>query len=66
MTLHAPPPKSDRQSSLSASDWIEIALTTLVEDGIDAVQITALARRLDVTRGSFYWHFMNREDLLNA
>ncbi len=66
MTLLAPLPKPDRQSRLSAADWIETALSILVENGIDAVQITVLARRLSVTRGSFYWHFENRDDLLGA
>lgn len=60
------PPKPDRQIRLSAADWIEVALQTLVEHGIEAVQITALARRLNVTRGSFYWHFETRDDLLDA
>jgi AcrR family transcriptional regulator len=41
-------------------------LDLLVKNGIDAVQITVLARSLNVTRGSFYWHFENREDLLKS
>lgn len=55
-----------KQPRLTGADWIECALTVLVESGIEAVQITALARRLDVTRGSFYWHFESREALLDA
>lgn len=51
---------------LSADDWIEAAVDVLTQDGIEAVQITALARRLNVTRGSFYWHFESREALLEA
>lgn len=58
--------KPDRQSRLTSADWIEVALHTLVENGIEAVQITALARALKVTRGSFYWHFETRDDLLAA
>jgi len=56
----------EKQPRLTGEDWIECALTVLVESGIEAVQITALARRLDVTRGSFYWHFESREALLDA
>ncbi|MFB9148773.1 TetR/AcrR family transcriptional regulator [Roseovarius ramblicola] len=56
----------DRPARLTGDDWIECALAVLVESGIEAVQITALARRLDVTRGSFYWHFESREALLDA
>ncbi|MEL7252705.1 MAG: TetR/AcrR family transcriptional regulator [Pseudomonadota bacterium] len=58
--------KPDRQTRLTAADWIEVALHTLVDRGIEAVQITALARALKVTRGSFYWHFDSRDDLLDA
>ena len=66
MILLAPPPKPDRQPRLTAAHWIEAALRTLVARGIDAVQITVLARTLNVTRGSFYWHFDSRDDLLSA
>ena len=66
MTLHTPPQKADRQTRLTGADWIEAALKALVENGIEAVQITALSRRLGVTRGSFYWHFDSREGLLDA
>lgn len=57
---------SKRQPQLSRDDWIEAALAVLVEEGFEAVQITQLARRLEVTRGSFYWHFKSREELLEA
>jgi len=66
MTLHAPPRQPDRPPRLTAADWIETALEVLVIDGVDAIQITALARRLNVTRGSFYWHFDSRDALLGA
>jgi AcrR family transcriptional regulator len=33
---------------------------------VDAVAVEPLARRLGVTKGSFYWHFANREALLMA
>ena len=56
------PPKQ----RLRMHDWLVAALDVLVNDGIKAVQITALARRLNVTRGSFYWHFDSRETLLAA
>ena len=66
MTLHATPRSTDRQPRLTGADWIEAALDVLVESGIEAVQITALSRQMSVTRGSFYWHFDSREDLLDA
>ena len=55
-----------RAPQLTRDDWIEAALSALTEDSIDAVQITQLAKRLGVTRGSFYWHFASREALLEA
>jgi AcrR family transcriptional regulator len=36
----------------------------LVDEGIDHVRVDALAGHLGVTRGSFYWHFRDRQDLL--
>jgi AcrR family transcriptional regulator len=49
---------------LSAEDWLQLALDVLNEQGIDAVKVLPLAKRLGVTRGSFYHHFESREDLL--
>ena len=36
----------------------------IAEKGIRAVAIESLARRMGVTKGSFYWHFPNRDALL--
>jgi len=36
------------------------------EKGVDHVKVEPLALRLGVTKGSFYWHFQNRRDLLDA
>jgi AcrR family transcriptional regulator len=66
MSLLSSPAPDTRPAKLTADNWIEAALKVLVERGIGAVQITALARQLNVTRGSFYWHFDSREALLDA
>lgn len=50
--------------SLTPDSWIEAATEVLVDQGIDHVRIDVLATHLAVTRGSFYWHFKDREDLL--
>jgi AcrR family transcriptional regulator len=42
---------------LTAQDWIDFALRTLAREGYDALKADVLARRLGVSRGSFYWHF---------
>lgn len=38
----------------------------LAEDSVDALRVDELAKRLGVTKGSFYWHFETRESLLLA
>jgi len=52
--------------TLTRENWIDFALQRLTDEGIDKVTITGLARELSVTKGSFYWHFKDRDDLLQA
>ena len=52
------------RQSLSREDWIAAARAELIAAGINAVKVGLLARRLRVTRGSFYWHFTSHADLL--
>ncbi len=51
---------------LSTADWEAAALDALAENGLAGVAIEPLARRLGVTKGSFYWHFADRDALLAA
>ncbi|HKR92159.1 TetR/AcrR family transcriptional regulator [Novosphingobium sp.] len=48
---------------LDAAAWTETALEFLATGGIDGVRIELLAKRLEVTKGSFYWHFKDRDAL---
>jgi AcrR family transcriptional regulator len=57
---------AEDRKTLTANDWAAAALDAIARDGIDAVAVEPLARRLGVTKGSFYWHFTNREALLMA
>ena len=57
---------SAERNQLQRFDWLLKALEIFVEEGIDSVRITRLADELGVTRGSFYWHFENREDLIDS
>jgi AcrR family transcriptional regulator len=50
---------------LSVDDWIQAGFAILAEEGIKALKIDRLCRRLGVTKGSFYWHFDNRHALLD-
>jgi AcrR family transcriptional regulator len=52
--------------SLTRQDWIDRGLQTLAETGVESVRVEPLAKLMGVTKGSFYWHFKNREDLLAA
>ena len=61
MTLQKP-----EKSRLSAEAWALAALDVIAEQGLAAVAVEPLARRLGVTKGSFYWHFPSREALLVA
>ena len=53
-------------SRLSPEDWLNAAQRRLVNGGIDAVKIGPLAEDLKVTRGSFYWHFRDRNHLVQT
>ncbi|MEZ5535535.1 MAG: TetR/AcrR family transcriptional regulator [Thiolinea sp.] len=59
-------PGAEQNIRLTREDWINAALAIFTEKGIDAVRIEPLAQRLRVTKGSFYWHFKNREALHQA
>lgn len=52
--------------SLSATDWAHEALTVIGESGLSAVAVEPLAKRLRATKGSFYWHYPNRQALITA
>lgn len=49
---------------LTPHDWIQAAAEVLVDKSVDAVRVEVLSKNLGVTRGSFYWHFKDRDDLL--
>lgn len=51
---------------LSRTDWIKEAYSLFEAKGVNAISIGPLSRKLGVTRGSFYWHFKDRADLLRA
>ncbi|HEV7271579.1 MAG TPA: TetR/AcrR family transcriptional regulator [Pseudoxanthomonas sp.] len=69
--MNTPSPESPaaapaRNARLSADDWAQAALDLIAEQGVSAVAVEPLARRLGVTKGSFYWHFPSRDALLQA
>src|SRR4051812_33358807 len=46
------------------SAWVEAALQALADGGPEAVRVEALAASLGVSKGGFYWHFTDRQALL--
>jgi AcrR family transcriptional regulator len=53
-------------SRLSRQDWEIAALEALAAGGLQAVVVESLASRLGATKGSFYWHFASRSELVSA
>ncbi|MDQ0316453.1 TetR/AcrR family transcriptional regulator [Amorphus orientalis] len=49
---------------LGATDWIDVGLKLLAGGNVEDVRVEVIARQLKVTKGSFYWHFKNRRELL--
>lgn len=49
---------------LAKRDWVRAATRALARGGVSAVRIEVLAKELNVTKGSFYWHFKDRQALL--
>jgi AcrR family transcriptional regulator len=46
--------------------WVDAAAAAFAAQGVEAVRVEPLARQLGVTKGSFYWHFADRDALLQA
>ncbi|MEU5840941.1 TetR/AcrR family transcriptional regulator [Rhodococcus sp. NPDC047139] len=55
-----------RRPRLSLDDWTAAGLHLLVSEGRGAVKISRLCDELGVTKGSFYWHFSDIDDLMKA
>lgn len=51
--------------TLTKDDWLNRAMEILRTQGIGGIRVLSLARSLHVTRGSFHWHFRDRQDLLD-
>ncbi|MFZ9037006.1 MAG: TetR/AcrR family transcriptional regulator [Gammaproteobacteria bacterium] len=49
------------ENRYNIDDWLEGALEALAQKGPEVVSIQRLCNLLGVSRGSFYWHFKNRD-----
>ena len=55
-----------KREPLTPADWADAALEALARGGLAAVAVEPLAKTLKTTKGSFYWHFADRNALLEA
>lgn len=65
-TALPPAGKSGRSGQLTRDDWVAAARRVLVERGVGALGVRALASGLAVTPGAFYWQFPSLAALHDA
>lgn len=58
--------RSSSRARLDATAWTDAALRAVAKGGLDAIAVEPLAAQLGATKGSFYWHFENRDALISA
>ena len=51
---------------LDPESWVDIAIDVVAKEGVSGLRVEVLAKRCGVTKGSFYWHFKDRQALLDA
>lgn len=59
-------PKIEKNKSSNKLAWIEAGFQLLAQGGIDSVRVDRISKTIGLTRGSFYWHFKSRAELLEA
>ncbi|MGX9788961.1 TetR/AcrR family transcriptional regulator [Mycobacterium sp. MMS18-G62] len=59
-------PRRDPGRRLTDEDWIQTGFVILAETGPNALRVDALCKRLNVTKGSFYWHFADMQTYRTA
>lgn len=64
--LDIPAPERKGNIKIPLEGWVNCAKVVLIEEGIGAVKVDRLAKRLGVTRGGFYYHFDHHHRLLEA
>jgi AcrR family transcriptional regulator len=59
-----PEEKKASRTQLTREDWARAAIEIMIDSSVEQVRVEAIARELGVSKGSFYWHFRNRDELL--
>lgn len=55
---------ASEKNQLTRDDWLDAAAGEIAAGGFSQLRVLTLAKKLGVTRGSFYWHFRDHEDLV--
>lgn len=57
-------PEPHANTRVGQEAWLRGAIDVIAEQGVGGLKVEALARRLGITKGSFYHHFDDRADLV--
>lgn len=55
-----------KRVQLTRDSWVDAAIKLMVNESVESVKINRLTVDLQTTKGSFYWHFKSRSDLLKS
>lgn len=55
-----------KEDRLNKSDWLDAGLDLLAQTGPGGLRIDGVCKAMKVTKGSFYWHFQDRQDFLSG
>ncbi len=58
------PRRTKEEAALTREALLQTAMRLYAEQGIHTVSLKQIAAACDVTHGALYWHFRNRDDLL--
>ncbi len=56
--------KKSGNHGVSKAEWLAAALKLLGKGSVSDIKINRLARELGINKSGFYWHFKNRDELL--
>jgi AcrR family transcriptional regulator len=56
--------KKKHRTKLTRKKWLQFALEILSKEGNTKLRIDHLVRCMGVTKGSYYWHFRDRDDFI--
>lgn len=59
-------PTASAARSLTRDDWLDAAMSAMAHGGVRGIRVEPLAKAMRTSKGSFYWHFRDRADLIEA